>query len=1044
MTISKTSVRSVLGHRHGAASVAFSFVGLVLSAGGCSCDEGPPPLGSLHPTFQADQDALDFGEVPIGARKDMPLKIKDTGELQLIVCAAAPADGMMADSHCAELTHTDPTSAGYSAVFEGATDQGSWVVDSAAEREMVVRFVPAVEGKVDASLIIFHNGNNGPSATIALTGVGVKPQVDVSPMVLDFGEVTVGQRKSLDITLTNRTAFAQPTSLGPINETMVIFGTTNDRGDDTQAGQPMNVEVAGNGTLTVKAYFSPLEEGQATNMLTISICPATSCQQQIMLVGQGVKPAFELDPAALDFGTMNVGAMATKTFDVKNIGHSALTVSDAQLEAGTTSEYVVTPQVPLPTTIAPGMTVTFSVTYTGSTPGTDTGRVQVTTNAWNDPGTPSDEGIGFVSLNAISTGPDIDALPPAVNFGTVAIMTGMANQTVEIVNQGNSDLTVSNIQLNGPTPEISLTTVPGLPATIPGGGSVQVVLHYAPVDAGVDMAQLVITSNDPDENPLVINVQGIGGQPNSCALSVTPPNVNFGLVERGRRANLPVDVHNTGVQPCNITNVHITGDMVFGITNPMNLQIMPGGSSRIEVSYSPTAYGMNSGSLDFGSDDPARPTVSVPLAGSSAMSTVRVLPSDLDFSIVPVTCGSPIRTVTVYNTGVSAVTVNRVYLDPSTSPEFELCAAGGTTRPWCTARFNTPASIPAGGNVAIQLRYRPMDIGTDNGVLFIEHSASLVPVAVPLVGRSDVQATVTDRFTQLPTPQADVLFVLDNSCSMDDEQASLGANFGSFLTYAQSAGVDYQIAVTTTDVESPAGAFDPSGLRTPGPGRFVDQGGGQIITPSTPNAAQVFQQNTTLGTYGSGHEQGLEGAYLALSDPNINGPNHGFLRVDAALAVIVVSDEEDQSPRTVAFYENFFRNIKGFQNQSQFSFSAIVSPPANPNCSGGGASAGNRYISIAQSTGGVVESICTANWGQTLSNIGLNTFGLRGRFNLSAQPIPSTIAVTVNSMAVAAVTPGGVTQWRYDVGTNSVNFQPGFVPMANNVIEITYTVACLP
>ena len=46
MTISKTSVRSVLGHRHGAASVAFSFVGLVLSAGGCSCDEGPPPLGS--------------------------------------------------------------------------------------------------------------------------------------------------------------------------------------------------------------------------------------------------------------------------------------------------------------------------------------------------------------------------------------------------------------------------------------------------------------------------------------------------------------------------------------------------------------------------------------------------------------------------------------------------------------------------------------------------------------------------------------------------------------------------------------------------------------------------------------------------------------------------------------------------------------------------------------------------------------------------------------------------------------------------------------
>lgn len=1015
------------------APLAFSAVGLLLSAGGCSCEESQPPLGRLNPEFKSDITGLDFGEVPIGARKDLPLKITNSGSLTLVVCAAAPKEGSMADAKCTELSKTEPASAGFSTVFEGTTDQGSWAIETAKDREMIVRFVPQAEGKVDGTLTLFHNGRNGPSASVTLTGIGVKPQVDVTPLVLDFGEVTVGQRKSLDIVLTNRTQFAQPTSLGPINQAAVIFGTTNDRGDDTVAGETMTVEVPGNGSLTVKAWFGPIEEGQATNMLNVSICPAATCAQQVMMVGQGVKPSFALEPPSLDFGTMNIGAMDTKTFVVRNIGMSALTVIDGQLESGVSSEYTVAPQVSLPATIGPNQTVTFAVTYQGSTPGVDMGRVQVTTNAWNDPGTAGDEGIGFVTLNANSTGPDIAALPAGVNFGTLAIASGMADRTVQIVNEGNADLTVTNIQLNGPSAEISMTMSPALPATIPGGGSVQVVLHYAPVDPGMDPAQLVITSNDPDENPLVVPIQGIGGQPNACAINVSPPNVNFGLVERGRRATLPIEVQNSGSQPCSVTNVHTTGDMAFAAVNPMNFNIPSGGSTRIEVSYSPSAYGMHAGALEFASDDPGRANVSVPLAGSSAMSTVRVLPSDLDFSVVPVMCGSPIRTITVYNTGATAVTVNRVYLDASTSPEFELCAAGGTTRPWCMARFNTPASIPAGGNVSIQMRYRPADIGTDNGVLFIEHSASLVPVAVPLAGRSDVQATVTDRFTQLPTPMADVLFVVDNSCSMDDEQADLGSNFGSFLNYAQSAGVDYQIAVTTTDV-------DVGGLA----GRFVNQGGAQIITPMTANAAGVFQQNTSLGTFGSGREQGLEGAYLALSDPLINGANRGFLRLDAALAVIVVSDEEDQSGRTVAFYENFFRNIKGFQNQSQFSFSAIVAPPANPGCSSGGASGGSRYISIAQATGGIVESICTANWGQTLANIGLNTFGLRGRFNLSAQPIPSTIAVTVNGMPVVAVTMGGQTQWRYDVGTNSVNFQPGFVPQANQTIEITYTVACLP
>jgi hypothetical protein len=183
---------------------------------------------------------------------------------------------------------------------------------------------------------------------------------------------------------------------------------------------------------------------------------------------------------------------------------------------------------------------------------------------------------------------------------------------------------------------------------------------------------------------------------------------------------------------------------------------------------------------------------------------------------------------------------------------------------------------------------------------------------------------------------------------------------------------------------------------------------------------------------------------LALKDPLINTYNAGFLRTDAALAIVMVSDEEDHSSRAVSFYENFFRNIKGFQNSGMFSFSAIVGTQAGGcNGSGGQADYAPRYIQVAQNTGGVVESICNANWGQTLANIGLNSFGLKRQFVLSSAPVEATISVEVNGMMVPRQTPGGTMRWEYEASSNSVIFQTGSVPQAGASIAITYSVHCL-
>ena len=67
----------------------------------------------------------------------------------------------------------------------------------------------------------------------------------------------------------------------------------------------------------------------------------------------------------------------------------------------------------------------------------------------------------------------------------------------------------------------------------------------------------------------------------------------------------------------------------------------------------------------------------------------------------------------------------------------------------------------------------------------------------------------------------DVLFVIDNSASMGEEQATLAANFAAFVGVLEQSHVraDYRIAVTTTDNGHPRCTPDFHGA--PDQGKFV-------------------------------------------------------------------------------------------------------------------------------------------------------------------------------------------------------------------------------
>jgi len=161
----------------------------------------------------------------------------------------------------------------------------------------------------------------------------------------------------------------------------------------------------------------------------------------------------------------------------------------------------------------------------------------------------------------------------------------------------------------------------------------------------------------------------------------------------------------------------------------------------------------------------------------------------------------------------------------------------------------------------------------------------------PAVGFSDNGGTlesndfsVIDEFTYKVSP-VDVLFVVDDSCSMIEEQAALNIGFPGFLDLLKVIGDQYHIGVVSTDMDDPA----KSGrLRT-----YEETT--KFITVDTPDAFDAFDDMLSgLGTKGSAFERGVYATSAAL-DYHRDGYNAGFYREEAALMIVALSDEPDQS-----------------------------------------------------------------------------------------------------------------------------------------------------
>jgi len=510
--------------------------------------------------------SVSFGNVPVGSNGSQTVSLLNTGNGPVNVSQATMAGNGFGMSGLAVPMTLGP---GQSTAF-------------------TVSFAPAGAGSASGNISVVSNAANSVS-TVALSGMGVQPQISAAPGSVSFGTVTVGQTSSQAVTLTNAGG-------APLNITQLAGPGTG----FSLTGLALPLTLAPGKSTAFTVSFTPTSGASSSSSLMLMSNAPTS-PTTIPLSGAGSAQVLQLTPSttALSFGNQTLNASATQSVTLTNTGNSAVSISQVNVAGPGFSLNGSAPVVIL----SAGQAASFSVTFTPTVAGNATGSASVVSTAANSPLS--------ISLAGVGVQPQISVVPGSVSFGTVTV--GQTNsQTITLSNPGTANLTVT--QSAGPGTGFGLTGL-ALPLTLAPGKSTAFTVSFTPTSGTNSSSSLTLISNAPN-SPTTIPLSGTGLAP---VLQLTPSttSLSFGSQALNASATQSVTLTNTGNAAVSISQVNVTGTGFTLSGSAPLVTLSAGQAASFSVTFTPTAAGSDAGSASVVSTAANSP-LSISLSGSGA------------------------------------------------------------------------------------------------------------------------------------------------------------------------------------------------------------------------------------------------------------------------------------------------------------------------------------------------------------------------------------------------------------------------------------------
>jgi hypothetical protein len=468
---------------------------------------------------------------------------------------------------------------------------------------------------------------------------------------------------------------------------------------------------------------------------------------------------------------------------------------------------------------------------------------------------------------------------------------------------------------------------------------------------------------------------GPAGQPD---IEVAPADVDFGSVTLGDgQVTAGIEIRNVGRTPLTVARMELPGDAftVLDVNTPFSLRA--GEIRPVTIGFTPAHPGVNDAQLTVHSDDPDELRSFVELVGHGRGPWLRIDPPHHDFGSAQIPCSDSVDVV-LQNVGDAELTVSGV--DWAGDEQLSL-----------TLHRAPPYVLAPGEYSEVTVTLEPHSPGAIDATVVVDSSDWRGPLAATQVATPFEVGQGSDTWTVPPDPPVDLVLAVDRSSSMEDDAVSLADSFETFVGAIGEVTDNWRLGVVTLD----SGCFN-----------------GGVLTVATPDYIGAFR---TAVTTGNDREIVDDEALFSLVDRALiqsgsSGCNAGFRRPDAALHVMVVSDEPERSADRVASltWDTFVDRWTSYvRAPSLLKVSGVV----DIDTCGEGA---DGYMQAIAATDGVALSICKGDWGESATELAKATLAQVYRFPLSQTPVPASLVVEVD---------GDPTDlWTYDEVVNEIVF----------------------
>lgn len=434
----------------------------------------------------------------------------------------------------------------------------------------------------------------------------------------------------------------------------------------------------------------------------------------------------------LDFGQVVVKQKSTRYITITNTLDAEVALSWSQengirLSEGSSPDFHL--DRPPVNSLQPGESTELSVYYLPMEEGADSGSIIFETNDPDYKGktlavTLAGEGVKpDIQVCLIDPGtqaetchddPAVSKL--AVDFGMNDLGDSVSRDFV-VRNLGVFALTLSagggqaGVDFStGISSEYALSPEPWSGQLQPGE-SRQFTVTYQPFDGGADQGRVEVSSDDPEDSVVAIELLGNGLAPKICP---QPPFiVDFGSIAVNSTSQKTYRFTSCGNQVLTITSLTIDsgvhGYFTFAASIATPLDLSPGEAFDVEMTYAPTQIGSHAGKLNITSNDPNAGEGYIDLVGRCTpvpTCDVYVWPMQVDFGQVS-TSGFSNKTVSISNTGDADCEITEIR-NPTGSGEFTLASVPPR-----------PIIIPPGDQRQFSVQYKPVDEGVDQGTVTV-------------------------------------------------------------------------------------------------------------------------------------------------------------------------------------------------------------------------------------------------------------------------------------------------------------------------------------